>query len=108
VTSKKANKAHGEDALAYFTRTRGPLTLGRLLRSIRLGEEQSLDVFAKTLGVSKTHLSDVELGRRMVSAERAAKWAKLLGYHEGQFVELALQAAIDAAGLKLKVSVKAA
>jgi hypothetical protein len=44
----------------------------------------------------------------VVSVERAAAWAKLLGYDPGQFVELALQAELDAAGIKLKVSVKAA
>jgi transcriptional regulator with XRE-family HTH domain len=106
--AKQTGKARGEDAIAYFERTTGKLTLARYLRAIRVGEEQTLEEFANILGVSKAHLSDVENGRRVVSVERAAAWAKLLGYDPGQFVELALQAELDAAGIKLKVSVKAA
>jgi transcriptional regulator with XRE-family HTH domain len=109
ASKKKATKRVGaERAVDYFERTHGPMTLGRALRAIRLGEEETLQVFAKRLGISQAHLSDVEHGRRVVSAERAAAWAKLLGYHAGQFVELALQAELDAAGLKLRVSVAAA
>ena len=33
-----------------------------------------------TLGVSRSHLCDVEKGRKVVSPERAAAWAKLLGF----------------------------
>jgi transcriptional regulator with XRE-family HTH domain len=105
---KPVRKARGEDAVAYLERTTGKLTLARYLRAIRLGEEQTLEEFAAILGVSKPHLSDVENGRRVVSVERAAAWAKLLGYDAGQFVELALQAQLDAVGIKLKVSVEAA
>ena len=98
----------GERATAYLERQYGSLTLGKAIRAIREGEEETLATFAKRLGVSSTHLSDVEHERRVVSAERAAAWARALGYHEGQFVELALQAEIDALGLKLKVTVVAA
>lgn len=108
MAAKKKTKPRGEDAIAYFDRTVGPLTLGRFVRAIRLGEEETLEVFAKRLGVSKAHLSDVEHDRRVVSAERAAAWARTLGYHVGQFVQLALQAELDAAGIKLKVDVSAA
>ena len=106
--TKKKTQVRGEDAIAYFDRTSGPLTLGRMLRAIRLGEEESIETFARKLGVSKSHLSDVERGKRAVSAERAAKWAKLLGYHEGQLVALAIQAELDAAGIKLRVKLEAA
>jgi transcriptional regulator with XRE-family HTH domain len=47
--------------------------------------------FAETLGISKQHLSHIENGRKVVSPERAARWASLLGYAESQFVRLALQ-----------------
>jgi transcriptional regulator with XRE-family HTH domain len=57
-----------------------PLTFGRFLRSIRLGEQQSLKTFASKLGVSRQTLSDIEQERRSVSVERAAAWAKKLGY----------------------------
>jgi hypothetical protein len=45
---------------------------------------------------------------RGVSAERAARWARILGYLEALFVKLAMQAELDAAGIKLKIDVKAA
>ena len=56
---KQTVKARGEDAIAYFERTTGKLTLARYLRAIRVGEEQTLEEFATILGVSKAHLSDV-------------------------------------------------
>jgi len=96
------------EATAFLEQLVGTTTFGKMLRSIRLGEELSLAAFAKQLGISRTNLSDIELGRRGVSVERAAAWAKLLGYHEGQFVQLALQAQLDEAGIKLRVDVSAA
>lgn len=97
-----------KDAVKFLEGLVGPLTLGKYINAIRLGEEVTLDAFAKNLGISKAHLCDVEKDRRAVSAERAAKWAKLLGYPVSQFVGLALQAEVDAAGLKLRVHVEAA
>jgi plasmid maintenance system antidote protein VapI len=64
--------------------------------------------FARQLGVSQSHLTDIEEQRKAVSPERAAKFAKVLGYSAEQFVKLALQAEIDRAGLKLRVDVRAA
>ena len=93
------------DALAFLEDlTGGPLTFASNLRAIRQGEELSLAEFAKLLGVSRQHLHDVEHGRKAVSVERAAAWAKLLGYSEKQFVRLALQAELERAGLDYKVT----
>lgn len=86
----------------------GPLTLGRAIESIRKSEELSQDECARKLGVSKSHLCDVEKGRKTVSSERAAKWARILGYPESVLVRLALQGELDAAGLKYRVDIKAA
>ena len=85
-----------------------PLTLGGLLESIRLGEDMSQAGFAKKLGVSASHLCDIEKGRKVVSPERAARFAKTLSRSEQQFVRLALQELINEAGLKMKVDVAAA
>ncbi len=86
----------------------GPLTLGRAVESIRKSEELSQQGCAKKLGVSKSHLCDVEKGRKIVSPERAAKWARILGYPESVFIRLAIQAELDAAGLKYRVEIEAA
>jgi transcriptional regulator with XRE-family HTH domain len=88
--------------------TGGPLTLGKVVRGVREGEELTLEAFAKKLGVSRQNLCDVEKGRKGVSPERAARWARLLGYPEAQWVRLALQAELDAAGLKYRVEIAAA
>jgi DNA-binding transcriptional regulator YiaG len=67
-----------------------PLTLRGLLESIRVGEEMSQATFAKKLGVSPSHLCDIEKGRKVVSPERAARFAKILGRSREQFVRLSL------------------
>jgi len=86
----------------------GPLTLGGALSAIRESEDESLAQFATRLGVSRSHLSDIEHGRRSVSLRRAAEFAAALGQHEAQFVRLALQDQVREAGLKLRVDVRAA
>jgi transcriptional regulator with XRE-family HTH domain len=76
------------------------LTLGGLLESIRLAEEFSQAAFAKKLGVSATHLWDIEKGRKVVSPEHAARFAKVLGRSREQFVRLSLQELVDEAEVK--------
>jgi transcriptional regulator with XRE-family HTH domain len=86
----------------------GPLSLGSALSAIRETEELSLALFAERLGVSRSHLSDIEHGRRAVSPERAARFAAALGHSQAQFVRLALQDQVRSAGLKFRVDVHAA
>ena len=103
TTKKKSDASHFMESM-----TGGPVTFPKLLEAIRVGEEATQAKFARRLGVSRANLCDIENGRRPVSPERAAKWAKLLGYSPERFVKLALQAQIDRAGLKLQVDVRAA
>lgn len=86
----------------------GPLNLGEFIESIRLGEEFSQIKFAEKLEISKSHLCDIEKGRKPVSAARAAEFAKKLGYSPEQFVRLALQDELNRSGLKLKINIEAA
>ena len=85
-----------------------PLSLGALLESFRLGEEISQTLFAKKLGISPSHLCDIEKGRKVVSPARAAMFAKKLSRSESQFVRLALQDEIVRSGLSFKVSLEVA
>ena len=97
------------DTMKYLERVAGrPLSLGRLIGSIRLGEEISQTAFAHKLGVSPSHLCDIEKGRKVVGPERAARFAKILGRSPEQFVRLSLQELIDKAGLKMRVNIDAA
>lgn len=97
------------DTMRFLEQLTGrPLTLGGLLQSIRLGEEMSQAAFAKRLQISPSHLCDIEKGRKVVSPERAVRFAAILGRPKQQFVRLALQGLVDETGLKMKVDVAAA
>jgi transcriptional regulator with XRE-family HTH domain len=105
---RKAKQKKSEAMKVLEKISGGPLTLGRAIESIRKGQGLSQDECAKKLGVSKSHLCDVEKSRKTVSPERAAKWARALGYPESVLVRLAIQDALDASGLKYKVVIEAA
>jgi antitoxin HigA-1 len=105
----KSTRRHNSATNSFLQKLNGgPLTFGQALATIRLADELSLATFAERLGVSRTHLSDIEHGRRSVSLLRASEFATALGHSEAQFVRLALQDQVRDAGLKLKVDVHAA
>lgn len=106
---KPRRKRGKSDAMIFLEKVSGgTLTVARLIRSIREGEAMTQAKFAEALGISKQHLSHIENGRKVVSPERAARWAALLGYAESQFVRLALQDELHRAGLRYTVTVDAA
>ena len=86
----------------------GPLTFGAAVEALRVGEEISQAAFAKKIRISRQYLCDVEKGRRPVSPKQAAKFAAAFGHPPNVLVQLALQDAVRASGLKLKVIVEAA
>ncbi len=88
--------------------TGGPLTVGEAFYSIRVGEGWSQAEMGRTLEISRAHVCDIEKGRRLLSPDRAAKFARTLGYSETQFVRLALQDQLSQSGLQMTVSVDAA
>ena len=96
------------DAMKFLESLVGKLTFGGLIEAMRQAEEMSQVEFAKKLGISKQHLCDIEKGRKFVSPERAARFARILGHSEQSFVALALQDIVNQGGLRLKVSVEAA
>lgn len=104
MTTKKKKS----DAMKFLEGLAGPLTLGRFIESIRLGEDKSQVEFAKTLGISKSHLCDIEKGRKTVNPARASKFAKILGYSSEQFVRHSLQDLVEKEGLHFKVKVEVA
>ena len=84
------------------------LTFGGLLRATREGEGETQETFARRLDVSKSPLSGIENGRKVVSPARAARWAEILGCSPRQFVPLALQDELREAGLPFRVDRSAA
>ena len=98
-----------DDARSFLEKiTGGPLNFSRLIEAIRLGEEMSQVEFARTLGVSRAHLCDIEKGRRFVSPEKGAGFARILGYSEERFIKLVLQDQLRRAGLDYKIEIEAA
>ncbi|RIL07572.1 MAG: hypothetical protein DCC75_09880, partial [Proteobacteria bacterium] len=49
------------------SKNQGPLTLGQLIESIRLCDNDSQVSFARKLGISRSHLCDIEKGRKSLS-----------------------------------------
>lgn len=87
-TKRKAAK----DAEAFLDELLGgPATFGGLLQSLRLCEESSQIEFAERLGISRSHLCDIERGRKLVSPKKAAEYAAILKNSKVLFVQTALQ-----------------
>lgn len=86
----------------------GPLTFGMAVEALRLRDGLSQTSFAKKIGISRQYLCDVEKGRRLVSPEQAARFAKAFGHPTSVLVQLALQDSVRESGLNLKVRVDAA
>ena len=59
------------EAVRFLESLDGPLTVGGVLSSRRLCEEISQVDFARTLGVSRAQLCDIEKGRRLVGPAMA-------------------------------------
>lgn len=109
-TRKPAKRARGSvDARKFLEQlTGGPLTFARMMRALRESEEWTQKQMAKRLGVTTAHICDIEQGRKSVSPSRAARFAKILGYSEKQFVRLALQDLLEKEGVRMKVIIEAA
>ena len=86
----------------------GPITFGQLVEAHRSCGEISQAELARRMGMSRAQLCDIEKGRRTVSAERAAQFAKVLGYSVPAFVERALEDQLRRSGLKMRVRLEAA
>ncbi len=63
-----SSKQKKSKALATLEKiTGGPVTFGKLLRSIREGATWTQVKMAKKLGISKSHLNDIEKQRKSVN-----------------------------------------
>lgn len=81
----------------------GKRTISGFLNSWRRGLRMSQSDFAKLLGISRSNLCDIEKKRKGVSPERAAKFAKILGYSVNILIEMAIEEQLGSMGLKYKV-----
>ena len=81
------------------------MSFAMLLRSIRTRDDLTQKTLADKLGVSVSHISDLENGRKFVSVERASEFAKKLGESEKFFIMLAFQDQLTNADLDYEVKV---
>ncbi len=86
----------------------GPLTFGAAVESLRLRDGLSQAGLAKKLKLSRQYVCDVEKGRRLVSLEQAARFAKAFGHPPAVLVTLSVRDSIRQSGLKLRVQIEAA
>lgn len=86
----------------------GRLTFGDLLRAWREADELSQTAFSKKIGLSVQNLNDLEKGRRIPSATRAARIAKKLGLSEMGMIQIALRDGLVKEGFHYDVKLKSA
>ena len=86
----------------------GPLSFGSLLKAFRESEELTQVEFSKKIGLSKQNVSDLENGRRIPSASRAAKIAKKLKLPEAPLIELAIKDSLLKEGFNYDVRLETA
>ena len=91
------------DSIRVLEKKFGVMTLGVFLKAMREADEISQIVYAKKLKISRANLCDIEKGRKIVSPERAARFAKVLKLPEYVLIQLALQDLLRAANLKYEV-----
>src|SRR5581483_2455511 len=98
MTTRKSKGSSGADLERKILGQ--ALNFGEAVGALRIGEEMTQSEFAAKLGVSRQYLCDIERGRRRVSPEQAAKFAAAFGHPPNVLVQLALQDAVYAGGLK--------
>jgi len=86
----------------------GVLAFSDMLVAWRESEEMSRASFAKKLGISVQNLNDLEKGRRIPSATRAAKIAKKLGLPEKGLIQLAIRDSLVKDGFHYNVLLESA
>lgn len=103
------NTRKKSEAIKFLDSLRGgPLTFGDLIRSTRISDEISQADLARKMHMSRSHLCDIENNRRTVSLEKAALFAKVLGYSEQQFVGTVIEDQLRDAGMPFVVELKKA
>lgn len=105
----RTKKSKTDQTLAYLKKVSGgPLTFGRMLRSLRECDGITQLQLAKKLKMSAQNLCDIEKERHVISPAMAAKMAKIMGYPEVLFVTKALQGILKKHHLKYEVHLEAA
>ena len=84
------------------------ITLGRLMRSLRLCEDINVTEMAEKLGVNKQFLSAVENDRKQVGIAFIAAFAQILDTPSEPLIEIYFRDTLRKHGLNLQVKVSKA
>lgn len=82
------NKIKAKEAIRKES---GHISFGEMLHSFRQAQELTQVDMADTLSISKQELCNIEKGRKLVSDERAVKFANALKVPAKTFTRYALQ-----------------
>ena len=96
MTTKRSNASSASDLERKLLG--GPLTFGQAVEALRVRDKITQVAFAKMIGISRQYLCDVEKGRRLVSPEQAARFAKAFGHPAHVLVQLASKTPFEPAG----------
>ena len=102
MNTKKTTISAGD----LLERKYGPMSLGRYIKGHRDSENLSQADLASKLKISRANLCDIEKERKLVSPERAARFAKVLKIPETLFIKLALNDILRESKLKYSVELK--
>ena len=84
----------------------GPLTVGRLIRTYRFLNSISLKELAIVLDLTKTYISGVETGRKLISLDQALNICKRLKESKDVYAQVWFEEQSRNAGLDFKKLVK--
>ena len=102
-------KVKKSDAMKFLDEVIGHRqSFGSMLRALRLADGQTLQEYATRLGLTRQQLSDIERGVRIVSEEKASKFAKKLKHSEKSFVRQVIEDRLTKQDLKFIVELEAA
>ncbi|MBF0205691.1 MAG: helix-turn-helix transcriptional regulator [Oligoflexia bacterium] len=90
-----------------FNEKSGPESFGVFIRGARASLNLTQVEMAKKMGISKSTLCDIEMGRQLVSVALAVKIAKRCGLSELIAVQATIQDQLCKADLKFKVKMMA-
>ena len=93
-------------ASEFLEKKYGKLSLGIFLKSLRESDEFTQTEFAMKLKISRANLCDIEKNRKLVSPERAARFAQILNYPEKLFIKLALEDILRQSNLNYQIELK--
>ncbi|WP_151194404.1 helix-turn-helix transcriptional regulator [Cysteiniphilum sp. JM-1] len=98
------NKLSAAQAISEIT---GHLYFGDMVKSLRMCENISQAEMARSIGISRQYLCNIESGERKADVELALKFAEYLKHPKEFFISRLLEDQLYTAGLDYTITLKA-